>query len=301
MFDKILVPLDGSDLSKAILPYVVQVAKGAGASLVLVSVIDPSDLDDHRRIANVPDDALSDAQEHSNNWLSGIADSIKADAVDVHFETVLGRPAEAIAKMAADEGCDLVAMSTHGRSAITRGILGSVTDRIVHTASVPVLTMTPARAKAYSDGRDKLTEVLVALDGSELSELVLPYVEDIALKLSLKVTLVRVISGISAAFVAEHPYEGSTEVQTALENECNEYLQNHADRLAAKGLEVERIVMRGAPAIQILDLIRQRPHDLVVLATHGRSGINRMIMGSVAEKIIRASNDPILVVPAGTG
>ena len=129
----------------------------------------------------------------------------------------------------------------------------------------------------------------------------MPYVEDIASKLSLKVMLVRVISVVSAAFLADHPFEGYTSVQADLEKECKQYLQDHAARLTDKGLEVDWKLMNGAPAIQILDLAHQRPHNLVVLASHGRSGINRMILGSVTEKLIRASNDPILVVPDQAG
>ena len=96
--------------------------------------------------------------------------------VDVTAWVSSGSPAEDIVGVADNQDCDLIAMSTHGRSALARGVLGSVTDKVVHSTNIPVLTMTYERAETYHDPKSALTRVLVPLDGSPLAETILPYV-----------------------------------------------------------------------------------------------------------------------------
>ena len=143
-------------------------------------------------------------------------------------------------------------MSTHGRNAIGRGILGSVTDKVLHIGHLPVLTITPEKAKKY-DGDGEITKVLVPLDGSENAEVVLPYIEDMAKKMSLEVTIVRVLKlgGALDAYSDGYSYFGVPDLETELESEAAAYVKEVADKLKAKGLKVSWKVMKGAPAICI--------------------------------------------------
>ncbi|MCI0439138.1 MAG: universal stress protein, partial [Chloroflexi bacterium] len=129
---------------------------------------------------------------------------------------------------------------------------------------------------------------------SELSESVLPYVEDIARKLDLEVLLVRVARFIS------YSYAGVADIEAEIEREASEYLNGVAERLRAKGLRVQWKALKGAPAVKIVEEAQTEPLDLIVLATHGRSGFRRWLLGSVAEAVVRASGDPVLIIPPQT-
>ena len=207
--------------------------------------------------------------------------------------------AEKIIELAEAEGAELVAMSTHGRKMIGRGLLGSVTDKVLHAARLPVMTISPAKAKVYGDAAKSIRNVIVPLDGSELAESVLPYVEGIAAKLSLSVLLVRVLrhGGPFAPYSEGLAYLDDSRIDETLEAEFTDYLGGVAERFKAKGIKVAWKIMRGAPAICITDLARETSNNMIALATHGRSGLTRWVLGSVAEGVIRATGDPVLVVP----
>ena len=217
MFTQVLVPLDGTDLAEGILPYVVRIARGVGARITLLTVVDPDMLEvpatlrgdassrgvpsqerqragARRHEASGPfvEQILENVERRAEANLREVAERLREQGVEVDSKIVLGTPAEQISQSAEDEGCDLIAMSTHGRNLIARGVLGSVTDKVIHSVSVPVLTITPERARRYQqDTSAPMTRLLAPLDGSELAEDVLPYVESLALSMSLRVTLVK--------------------------------------------------------------------------------------------------------------
>lgn len=343
MFNKILVPLDGSELARGILPYVSRLAKGMDTPVLLLTVLDPDAIELPSRMRGVPSDsrvsgaisvgiggaATTAAERPASHMTTGthphegggpfvsqifenaeakikaalekIAKELATEGVTATSKVVFGKGAEKIAEVARDEGADLIAMSTHGRNAIGRGILGSVTDKVLHIGHVPVLTITPEKAKKYEGDAD-ITKVLIPLDGSETAEVVLPYIEDMAIKMALEVTLVRVvkIGGALDAYSDGYTYFGVPDLEAELEVEATEYIKGVADKLKAKGLKVGWKVMKGAPAICITDIARDTPHDLIALATHGRSGLTRWVIGSVAEALVRSSGDPVIVIPPET-
>ena len=233
--------------------------------------------------------------------LEKVVKRLAEEGVDATSIVAFGRAPETIAEVANKEGCDLIAMSTHGRNAIGRGILGSVTDKVLHIGHIPVLTITPEKAKKYN-GDGEITKVLIPLDGSETAEVVLDYIEDMAKKMSLEVTIVRVLKlgGALDAYSDGYSYFGVPDLEAELEAEATDYVKEVADKLKAKGLKVSWKVMKGAPAICITDMARETPHDLIALATHGRSGLTRWVMGSVAETLVRSSGDPVIVIPPET-
>jgi nucleotide-binding universal stress UspA family protein len=337
MFKKALVPLDGSELAEGILPYVSQLARGLEMSLVLLSVVDPDDVELPERLRVAPAEApprivpvgiqdvatvparpaaeerspyphepggpyVSQIWENAQTTLrrrhEAITHALSRQGVKVESLTALGKPADEIVRVAEQQGCDLVAMSTHGRTTLGRGILGSVTDKVIHTSSLPTLTITPERAEKYHAG-DAINAVMCPLDGSPLAETALPYVEELARKMSLEALLVRVlkIGGIYAAYADGYPYAGVTELEAEIEADAAEYMKEVAENLRGKGLSVRWKLLKGAPAQSIVDLAHEEPQDLIVLTTHGRSGLTRWVIGSVAEAVIRASGDPVLVIP----
>lgn len=304
----ILVPLDGSNVSEGILPWVSRIAKKADAPLVLLMVADPDEVE-------YPSGALPSSQSSIGvDWtayrgqieessrvraleaVTAMAARMRDDGITAKPRATLGNPAGEILSVAEEEGCSLIAMSTHGRTLIGRNILGSVTDRVLHSSSVPVLAVTPERAKIYGGEGPALTTIMAPLDGSELAEQSLPHVEELARVLSLEVLLVRVV-------MLEYPYYLHTESGYMLPDfteemvrEAASYLERVSKTFKDKGLTVRRRVLRGSAAPALLNLARETPGELIAMTTHGRSGLSRWMMGSVTEAMIRGSGDPVLVV-----
>ena len=323
----ILVPIDATDVAEGILPYVSQLAKGADVPLLLHGVVDPDTIyypapkefpDPSQRLrpgvywpiitetgpappsarvgAVHKDQVEATALDRAEGMLMDIAGRLRGEGVKTEVKATLGHPATEILRVAEQEKCGLIAMSTHGRSPIGRAILGSVTDRVIHSSTLPVLAVTPEKAKVYQEREGvALTTVMVPLDGSEFAELPLPYVEQLARSLPLEVLLVSVVAHENPLYV-DDGRTGLKEVAGHLEEEATAYLDGVAQRLRSKGMTVQPRVIRGSPAHALVSLAQETPHDLVAMTTHGRSGLSRWMMGSVAEAMIRASGDPVLVV-----
>ena len=297
MIGKILVPLDGSDQSEAVLPYVSTLAKGLDVPVLLLSVLDRGSLGIGRSYYSK---LYETAEAGARNRLQDVARRLAQEGVDAQEALAAGKSAKEIIAAAGEQGCGLIAMSTHGRNAFARGLLGSVTDEVVHSSHVPVLAITPERAKKYRGRDSAITRIMVPLDGSPLAESVLPYVEELAQKMSLDVLLVQVVRPLHLFWMDHYP-AGVAEEHEAVESHAKAYLGEIAARLAGGGLNVQWQLLVGHPATTIIELARETPHDIIAVATHGRSGISRWAMGSVAEALIRSTGDPVMVVPPPKG
>ena len=331
MYKKILVPLDGSEVAEGVLPYVSQIARGTGATLLLHMVIDPDSIvgphsttksDDMLVSSNSADmpqlvdpstltvtepkykvQLEADAIEQVEGSLKAIVRKLKAQGVEAEANATIGKPAKEIVRLAAEKRCDLIAMATHGRNAIGRGVLGSVTDRVIHTTDIPTLTITPEKAEKYGYWETRLTNIMVPLDGSELAETALPVAEALATALSFKIKLVRAVETgeyFLSSVYGHRPYS-TAKFNEELVRGAEEYLDGVAARLGTKGVKVEKKVMIGPPAHVIVDLAQETPRALIVMTTHGRSGFIRWILGSVPETVVRASGDLVLVIPPKDG
>lgn len=330
MFQKVLIPLDGSEIAEGILPYAIQLARGLGMQAVVMSVVDPDDLDfpdpvarggtwlentgdmsgavilrrppqpqegpsyPHERGGLYNTQVIEGVQVQVARRLEQVAQRLAAEGVQARAIAAVGKPAEEIIRLADQEGCDLIAMSTHGRNLLARGILGSVTHKVVHASHLPVLTITPDRARRYWQPGTRIARVMVPLDGSALAESVLPYVEFLAQKLSLEVVLVRAVRVRPPDWASYVP--DSTEAR--IESEATEYLKGIASSLRSKGLQVRWELLRGTPARALIEHARLMSADMIAMTTHGRSGVARWALGSVAEALVSGSGDPVLVVPA---
>jgi nucleotide-binding universal stress UspA family protein len=321
MFDRILVPLDGSEVAEGILPFVTAIAKGTEATVTLLAVIDTTSMEVARARAEAQSSMAPGslfvtstrpqpivdtyrtqseeaAEEEAKTALRVIAKRLADQGVEARVEASSGPVAEEILRVAKKGRCDLIAMSTHGRGAIARAILGSVTDKVIHSSNVPTLTITPERAETYWDDDVVLSKILVPLDGSGLAETALPYVEDLARSLSLEVILARVVKLVGLSTPHSDPsIIGTGDLELEIEREAADYLEEVASRLEANGLDASYKLLRGATAKAITQLAQDTPQDIIALTTHGRSGLTRWVLGSVAEALVRASGDPVLVIP----
>ena len=305
MFTKALVPLDGTEVSEAIIPFVTQFARGLDIGVVLATAVELDPLREGllNRIAGgmtetPPADALRERIESEvKNRLEDLADRMALEGIAAETSVRFGPVSDSIIGMAQDSGCDLIAMSTRGRGVVSSGLLGSVTYKIMHESLIPVLAISPERARESWDSDYGIRRVIVPLDGSELAEAALPYAAVIAQRMNMGITLVRVLQLESVAYSEGYNLgDMLNEAGAQMEVEVRRYLVSQARRLREEGLEVETEILRGSASSEIADLARGTDHNMIALATHGRSGVSRLLMGSVAEAVVRSSGDPVLVV-----
>ena len=285
MYTKILVPLDGSQLAEQIFPYALAFAEAFKAPIELLKVNDPDVM-----IAYSP-------PLQGEAYLRQISDRYLAAPARVILSAELGKPAQVIVDRAGERGA-LIAMATHGLSGLRRWLLGSVASKVVQTAANPVLLVRPVEGFDTTT-QVKLNTVVVPLDGSGLAEKILPHVVELAQKMNLEVCLVRAYVASAPSYVladGSHLYDFDR-VQQQLRDEVEEYLKGKTQELQAEGLSrVSSIVLSGDAAGAIIDLARTTPHSLIAISTHGRSGLSRWVLGSVTEKVVHHSGDPVLII-----
>ncbi len=273
MYKKILVPIDISELTKAALPYAEELAGRLGSEIILLSVSESAEAQDYHE-HQIQVETIIDATKHN---AERYLEKPEGKGIKVESVILVGHPAEEIVDYADKEDIDLIVMATHGRSGIGRWTLGSVADKVVRATKRPVALI---RAKsARLDVREKgiLNKALVPLDGSKEGEAVIPYIEELASRLKAEVLLLQV-----------GPLKANTE----------DYLEKVGGGLKGKGITTRFEVRVGDAAGEIIKLADEINADVVAMSTHGRSGISRWALGSVAERVLNAGNTPLLLVRA---
>lgn len=212
---------------------------------------------------------------------------------------------EGVLRVARQDGCDLIAMATHNRNTLMQAIQGSFTIEIIRSRQGPVLAFSPHQDGPVFQDNVTLTNILVPLDGSRMAESVLPYVEELASQLSLQIELVTIVQeqnsyvGISSSGDPVHPrLPEDGEAIAADAGDSQRYLRGIADDLERKGIRVQWNIIRGPTDRSLEKTSGQLSNNLIALASHGRSGLDRWVMGSVAEDLIRKTGDPVLIIPA---
>jgi nucleotide-binding universal stress UspA family protein len=296
-----LVALDGSKLAENVLPYARALAGTLGLHIDLLSVVESMDFARTTHAGHVRsiDPMLEAAMQEGSRYLEGVARSLTGITVDNCF-VEQGSPEEIIIEKAARDKGTLIAMATRGRSGIHRWLIGSVAEKVLRATTNPLL-LVRGTEEGKSDGAATLKSIVVPLDGSKVAEIVLPDAIDLAKKLSLEIVLTRAYQiplsaygGTEAAYIPNN--EG---LLTLVREEAAAYLEAKVTELNQKGVEkVSSILLVGSGADEIIDLARKTPDNLIAMCTHGRSGVNRWVLGSVTEKVVRHSGDPVLVIRA---
>lgn len=297
MYKKILVALDGSQLSEAILPYVRFIAAKLKVPLELLHVVDietprSSSAEQQIRHQNV----VAAEQRNSMNYLQKIAGSFAGlGATDCVVE--IGKPGEVIVDRAARDARSLIAMTTHGRSGFNRWLLGSIADKVLHAAANPLL-LVRATDESKNITEPPLKSIMVALDGSPLAEIVLPHAAELAAKMAVGVVLTRVFGVPTPMFAEEYgPYV--EELWEQVESEAHAYLDEKAKQLQAQGLnDVSTTAEAGFASEKLIELAQQCGGTLLAMCTHGRSGVDRWVLGSVTDRVVRHLGGPVLIIRA---
>ncbi len=300
MYDRILVPLDGSEIAEQVLPYVKLLARPGKSPITLLRVIEPIPYDLIAVAVRVPvDEVNADIQANAQKYLEERAAHLREEDLPASVKVLSGPAATCIVEEGAREPGTLIAMSTHGRSGIARWAFGSVTDKVIQTANDPLLIIRPSEGPAPGS-EVAIDNVIVPLDGSELAEQILPHVTYLAKSLDLSVILLRVTPSAGDYYrFMDYPIPEYDDLPEQMDAEALNYLENQGKWLRQHGVSrVEERLSHGPPAIAVTDFAREMSNNLVAMTTHGRSGVGRWILGSVADRVIRHSGGPVLVIRA---
>ncbi|MCC7369247.1 MAG: universal stress protein [Chloroflexi bacterium] len=291
MLATIVVPLDGSDFSARAIPYATGLARSAGAKLAFLRVLP------HRAPGNAVDElqAIQATLEMDAN--TARADGLQVDAIVRRIRPVQAQDvARTISRFADEQRAGLIVMSTHGRGGLGRWVYGSVADSVLRQSPTPVLLVPPRAERSLP--ADRRLRLLVPLDGSERAEEAIATAELLAQLLDAELTLLHVVEppdyplhGEGYAYV---PWDQDAELSSA-----RQYLQAHVDRLQAQGIMVSAQAATGKPTWVVAQVVRDVEPDIVMMATHGRSGLVRLVLGSVATSVLQQVDVPVLLVRPG--
>ena len=287
MLNTILVPLDGSDLAARALPYAVALARPSGARLILVRATPVRTLTSAEAAT-----AQIAAHDQLEAELGEVAAELRREALEAESYVYYGQAAPAILDAAGAKQVDLIVMSTHGRSGLGRLVFGSVADQVLREAKVPVLLIPAACQQSEPAGRQP--RVLVALDGSELSEEVLGPAGRLAATLNAELVLLRVTPPPDPRAYGDG-YGQPAASPDAAANQASNYLEELATLLRGEGRTVSTVAASGSPAETIATVARERGVDLIAMATHGRGGLARLVLGSVATATLHLASVPLLL------
>jgi nucleotide-binding universal stress UspA family protein len=311
----IIVPLDGSPLAAQIVPYVRTLARYYDATVRLLFAV--SEGQRRQFFANNPDvlwntdeaplegaedepdeRMLDELRAYGKQHLEPVAHDLRTAGLEVETEVTFGWPSTCIVEVAANHDAALIAMVTHGYSGIRRWALGSVTDKVVHLARTPVFIVRGSDEPLPEEPL-AVQRILVPLDGSDFSRQALPVATNLATCAGAALHLVQAASPghdyppLVRAIVPGGKQEQPT--QQALKA-AEQNIAAAAEELRQAGYTVSTNVVAGYPAEVIIEEAHTRQSDLIVMATHGYSGVQRWSLGSVADKVLHATKTPLLLV-----
>jgi nucleotide-binding universal stress UspA family protein len=303
----VLAPIDGSPRALRALPWAAKLA-GPNGTVVLLRVVPPQPSVSQAMEA-LAGEGEADLDHLQGAWaatatadLDQARKALEGSTVAIADEAVAGEADEAIVAAAERLGADFIAMASHGRGAIGRAIFGSVADRVTRESTVPVLVLRAADAEAAPEAI--VRRIVVPLDGSPLARRALPIAAALAKAWRAPVHIVRAIDPATTMPVAPGVFGPAPVVSAELadrvwreaEAEARQTVADAVTELQTAGVEATGGILNGSPFFAISEATH--PGDLLVLTSHGRGGVRRWLLGSVAEKLVREAPAPVLLVPS---
>lgn len=280
MFERLLVPLDRTSFAEETIP----IAMLIPSRRVRLLHVEPgarvtaADRGDAAAVASPRAGAAGATPDPAIGYLGTWGEEFWRQGRAVEVAVTRGDPADRIVESSGD--ADLIVMATHAPDVLRRALRGSVTDRVARGAATPTLLVRGGRRTS----RIEPVRIVVPLDGSSLAEEALPVAARLGDALGLPLHLIRVVNRATILFAPE-----------VLFKEADDYLASLVRLLAGRGLDATYDVRFGAVAASLRDTIE--PNDLVVMATRGRGGLRRWLLGSVAEQLVRSGPVPVILVP----
>lgn len=304
MYTKMLVPLDASELAAASFTYAKEIAARLALDVILLHV--------HGAEERAPASPLEADIKHKAELVKRQSEEVRekigikpgGKAIQARGEVAIGSPAEQIIRCAAENNVDLILMATHGRSGVKRLVMGSVADEVLRASNVPVWLVRPGLPTEVVYEQWPGKTILVPLDGSELAETAFPHIEALANQQGtgkVDVILLRICTRPMPPPAADYTYttlpEEYMQVELARRKQvARKYLAEIEGQLTGKAFAVRSEVLEGRPAEQIVEYANANPYNLIVMSTHGRSGLQRLAHGSVATYVLQKANSPIVIV-----
>jgi len=294
MYDKILVPLDGSKLAEVSLPYAEELASRLGSEITLI-YLSPSENNPYYNVRKL---YLDNIVNTTKGECKELCHKPESDTIKIKSSMLVGNVAEEIVQYADKEDMGLIVLATHGRSGIKKWAMGSVASKIITGTKRPVMLI---RAKESATGAAKkgiIDKMLLPLDGSAESETILPHALMIAANFKSEVVLLQSISLAYPTYTADaFAYVTYTDQQMdAMKMSSLNYLEKVAATFREKGIEASCDVRFGPAAEEIINYAEEIKADLVAMTTHGRSGIGRWLFGSTTVRIVKGGNTNLLLV-----
>ena len=289
MYKRILTLLDGSSLCELILPYIAELGERFSSEIILLHVYSP-------KSSSISHEYEAYIQQVTKTVKEQLGEKAKVEPI-----LLSGKANREIVDYSKKENIDLIAMVSHGKFGIKRWLLGSTADKVIRQASKPVLLI---KAEAPLATREKgiMNNILAPLDGSKLSEVILPHVEAVATKTPTKVksgvTLLQVVAPAyyipSGRTVTRVSYS-NTEIEQ-LKAKARSYLEEAGTQLRSKKITVKCEVAVGDAAEKIIEAAGKINANLIAMSTHGYSGFNRLFLGSTTDRVLHHGNTPLLLV-----
>jgi len=290
MYDHILVPTDGSEHADRAADHATLLAEAFDATVHLLRIVDIEAVAGPFSAGGVDDDYVEQRTVDEREALAEQQAKL-AESVQVEATVATGNPAEEILEHVRETDIDLVVMGTHGRRGLRRYLTGSVAERVLRLSPVPVLTVRAAEASAVGSGYG---DILVPTDGSERAAAAVAHALAVADAYGGTVHAVNVVNvgdvatgaeaGVPAEFLEELEAAGADATEAV------------ADEARAAGVSVVTEVLTGRPKHELLAYIEDHDIDLAVMGTHGRTGLDRVLLGSTAEALVRRAEVPVLTV-----
>jgi nucleotide-binding universal stress UspA family protein len=297
MFQRLMVPLDGSSLAEQALPVAARLAKATGGSLLLVQVVSlPIDYSGGLSPVPVMTQEIVDSElQRATNYLATIVQQPQLAGIDVATDVLYGFPAQQLAQTAEAHECDLIVLCSHGRTGLSRWALGSVALSLIHQSTVPILVLhQPGDVPPMALGH--ALSALVPLDGSALSEAALAPAEQLVSALSAPALgtlhLSQVVSESNPAVLEEALQQARQYLATTVA-----HLQQTAQPLHLTfTTSVERESDVASALVKLAEKEGAGGGGLIAISTHGRGGLQRWVMGSITERILTITKLPLLIV-----
>lgn len=286
-YQKILVPLDGSDLAEKALPYAKTIAKLKNSEVIFFAVSVTTSGGRRDRLLK--------------SYLDVNAKSLESQGIKVSTAVTYGDVAEDIIEYADKHKVDLIIISTHGYSGIKRWMLGSVTQKVLYGTCTPVLLI---KSKSPEISRLEFKKILIPLDGSLFSEATFPYVEELTKDTNSEIMLLQVSEPPVVPSYGNRPINPTWEkyrdtLWAEIHQQSIEYLKKVQTDLRKRGVKIKSQVIKGElgeVAQSIMQTAKKENVDLVAIATHGHTGVSRWVYGSVTNRIVEESLQPVLLI-----
>lgn len=285
---KVLFPTDFSTCAEYAYVHAAHLARQFQAELHVLNVAVPYEAD--------PNDPMAHYALHREDlvtWTDARNTDDKPGPRLIHTQMRMVSPAMGILSYSAEYGIDLIVMGTHGRRGLDRLFLGSVAEEVVRLATCPVFTVHahPGMLEAHPES---VRRILVPIDFSDSSALSLAYAGELASTYNARLDLLHVVQ--EAVLPTAYGIEPVSISANEIVSRSRDSLADLASRIPNLPAAVAYHVFVGNPARDIITFAQESKADLIVIATHGLTGLKRMLLGSVTEKVVRTSPCPVFTV-----